>query len=613
MGNLSNLYISKSYQSLIHLETDDTASSTLVGLQDGLGNSIGISVNTSGSLSISGSFTSSLQEGYVWVGNGSGRTILVPTSSFDGTTDLSALNAFTQSQDTKNSTLATYTASVDTKFNTIGTQSGSWDNTALNAFTQSQEAKNSTLATYTGSNDTKWNTLGGQTGSYVTSAITGSSIITASINNDDITFTKGDGSQFTIQVATGSYAETASLATNALDIVVNVKNTTGVQLNKGTVVRIIGATGDNPLIGTASWENDNNSANTLGFVVTDIPNDDFGRVMTQGTLLSVNTDPALGYTAGQLVYLSGSGQFTNVIPPSPYHEVRLGQVLRAQQNNGSIYVLVQNGYELTELHDVNISTASLANNDLLAWDSSSQQWENKTLTEVGGATTGSNVFRGNESITGSLVVTGSFNLWSEPNAASIISASLNGMKTTFRNSIDILGPTPTLRIATSTRTGSYSDTSVSFISSGKGYVKLDALALDLYSGSASGQTIHITGDSNVLGDDSYTPNRQGLFLTTGPFIFAGGKNLFTIDTSYVGKAYTDANLNFSNGLTITSGSLVVSGSTNLSGSTAVTGSISITQTMKLRALNPLPAGTIGELAVSGSNLYFYNGAWTLVI
>lgn len=182
---------------------------------------------------------------------------------------------------------------------------------------------------------------------------------------------------------------TASLATNATDIVVNVKNTTGAQINKGTVVRIIGATGDNALIGTASWEDDNNSANTLGFVVADIQNDGFGRVMTQGTLLAVNTDPALGFAAGDIVYLSGSGQYTNVKPPAPYHEVRLGQVLRAQQNNGSIYVLIQNGYELSELHDVDINTGSLANNDLLAYDSASTQWTNKSIASLGIQTTGS--------------------------------------------------------------------------------------------------------------------------------------------------------------------------------------------------------------------------------
>jgi hypothetical protein len=67
-----------------------------------------------------------------------------------------------------------YTQSVDTKFSTIGTQSGSWDNTNLNAFSASQITKDSTLATYTGSIDTKFTTLGTQSGSWVTESETGS-------------------------------------------------------------------------------------------------------------------------------------------------------------------------------------------------------------------------------------------------------------------------------------------------------------------------------------------------------------------------------------------------------------------------------------------------------
>jgi len=126
MGNLSNLFISTSYQSLIHLGSDNTASSTLVGLQDGLGNPIGIAVNTSGELSISGSFTSSLQQGFVLVGNALGKTIAVATSSLASTTDLTSLNAFSASQITKDSTLASYTGSNDTKWSNLGSQSGSF-------------------------------------------------------------------------------------------------------------------------------------------------------------------------------------------------------------------------------------------------------------------------------------------------------------------------------------------------------------------------------------------------------------------------------------------------------------------------------------------------------
>jgi len=53
MGSLSNLYISQSYISLLHLGSDNTASTNFAELQDGLGNGIGVSVNTEGSVSAS--------------------------------------------------------------------------------------------------------------------------------------------------------------------------------------------------------------------------------------------------------------------------------------------------------------------------------------------------------------------------------------------------------------------------------------------------------------------------------------------------------------------------------------------------------------------------------
>jgi hypothetical protein len=52
MGSLSNLYISSSFQSLIHLGNDNTASTSLVELQDGFGNALGVSLNTLGDLDV---------------------------------------------------------------------------------------------------------------------------------------------------------------------------------------------------------------------------------------------------------------------------------------------------------------------------------------------------------------------------------------------------------------------------------------------------------------------------------------------------------------------------------------------------------------------------------
>lgn len=57
MGSLSNLYISQSYQGLIHLGTNTSASANLIELQDGLGNNLGVSLNTQGDISASGDLT----------------------------------------------------------------------------------------------------------------------------------------------------------------------------------------------------------------------------------------------------------------------------------------------------------------------------------------------------------------------------------------------------------------------------------------------------------------------------------------------------------------------------------------------------------------------------
>jgi hypothetical protein len=54
MGSLSNLYISQSFISLLHLGSDNTASSTPTEIQDGLGNGIGVTVNTTGDVALGG-------------------------------------------------------------------------------------------------------------------------------------------------------------------------------------------------------------------------------------------------------------------------------------------------------------------------------------------------------------------------------------------------------------------------------------------------------------------------------------------------------------------------------------------------------------------------------
>jgi len=85
-------------------------------------------------------------------------------------TRVTALEAFTSSQETKNSTLATYTASVDTRLNQLSTDSGSQAArlTSLENFSGSQQTKDNTLATYTASVDSRLNQLSTASGSAIT-------------------------------------------------------------------------------------------------------------------------------------------------------------------------------------------------------------------------------------------------------------------------------------------------------------------------------------------------------------------------------------------------------------------------------------------------------------
>jgi len=54
MGSLSNLYISSSFQSLLHFGSNNTASVTLTQIEDGFGNGLGLYLNSIGSASLDG-------------------------------------------------------------------------------------------------------------------------------------------------------------------------------------------------------------------------------------------------------------------------------------------------------------------------------------------------------------------------------------------------------------------------------------------------------------------------------------------------------------------------------------------------------------------------------
>lgn len=132
-----------------------------------------------------------------------------------------------------------------------------------------------------------------------------------------------------------------------------VKNSTGSTIAKGAAVYISGANGDNALISLADADTEATSSKTLGLASAAIADGEIGTITTNGFIEGINTGSA---TAGQSVWLSstaGGIVFGNP-PAKPAHSVYLGVVTRAHATQGAILVKVQNGYELNELHDLNI-------------------------------------------------------------------------------------------------------------------------------------------------------------------------------------------------------------------------------------------------------------------
>lgn len=136
-----------------------------------------------------------------------------------------------------------------------------------------------------------------------------------------------------------------------------------------------GAQGQRLAVVLAQANNDANSATTIGIVTEDIANNQEGFITTFGKVRGINTTGILQgetWVDGDMLYLSPTtpGHITNVKPQAPQHTVILGYVVYAHQNNGVIFVKVDNGYEIDELHNVRINTGSLSSGDLLTYSGS---------------------------------------------------------------------------------------------------------------------------------------------------------------------------------------------------------------------------------------------------
>ncbi len=148
---------------------------------------------------------------------------------------------------------------------------------------------------------------------------------------------------------------------------VYVRNAESTTLTTGTVVYLFGATGDHATVKRADNDSDATSSKTVGVVSAPIDASENGVIVTQGYVDGI--DLSSGYTAGDVLWLGEDGTFTTTKPTAPEHLVFIGVVVRAT-SNGIIYVSTQNGYELDELHNVQINSGTVASGDFLKYNGS---------------------------------------------------------------------------------------------------------------------------------------------------------------------------------------------------------------------------------------------------
>ena len=170
-----------------------------------------------------------------------------------------------------------------------------------------------------------------------------------------------------------------------------VTNAESVTINKGQPVYMFGAQGDRMTVKLAYNTGDATSAKTVGLCAEDIAAGQTGLILCQGVQDGLNLG---SYTAGDTLYLGATaGTLTATKPYAPNHLVYIGVVERANNGNGRLYVRVQNGYEMDELH--NVSAQNPTNGQVLIYNESTSLWEKHTLTDG----TGISITEGAGSIT----------------------------------------------------------------------------------------------------------------------------------------------------------------------------------------------------------------------
>ena len=552
MGNLTNQYVSQSYQGLLKLDNSNTGvTATLQYVTDGLGNKIPMLASTS-SVVITGSFrgdgsgltgitvdsgslvTTSSFNSYTSSNDNRVNSLISATGSYATTSSLTALSQSIASTDLAQNNRLTSIEGVTGSFASTSSLNSYTLTSSFNAYTSSTNGRLNSLESataslqnqinqkldtgsfnaYTSSNDAKVNSLIAATASYVTETESGSFLITGSASGNVLTFTKGNGTQFNLSVDTGSNSNRNGLITTG---------------SAGLTQQITG------------------SLNVEGTISA-----------TSASFTYVTTV----FETASVIYSSGSNQFgdasndtqtlwgTVVLPSGPL--VITGSVTASAGFNGNLQ-----------------GTASFASNALSASQaqnavSASQSQNSVSASQAQNANTASYVLNAVSSSYSDFAVSSS----QAQNAVSASQAQ-NAVTASYANDINRTG-----LITTGSAAAAQSITG-SVILSGSAGIELDVKGDQTNTGS-----VNISGSLNVNGPVSLLP---GTGLSTSPGLVLGGN---TSNKLWVSGSNNDVYLRSIADIILTAGNngnLKISGpggSTPISAS--IVGNVDLTGSMNIR-------------------------------
>jgi len=159
-------------------------------------------------------------------------------------------------------------------------------------------------------------------------ADTGSLLTTASVSDATITFTKGDASQFSIEV------NNVSASIQAEDLVITVKNASGVTLPAGTAVKATGVQGENITIVSASADNPSLMP-AIGVLNEQLTNNSTGECYIAGRLENIDTS---NLVAGAAVYVDINGGLTATKPSGSSLIQNIGIAAKINATEGELVI-----------------------------------------------------------------------------------------------------------------------------------------------------------------------------------------------------------------------------------------------------------------------------------